>query len=228
MQPLELRALRAKTTVDQGAKDELDRILAITTQLPDTAQFQPGGAAALTINGVSVRILPDTRQGKENETGYRLVPDHVQVPGIAFRKRRVTAINGPMPVTPVVEIYTTYAAQGPKSAADPATATSGYGRGTTDADKAAKTTSLRFHESRHGQDYLTHIATHPFPQFTGRVGMTVAAWNTASSTYLEGFKAWSTAMGHASLCATDCVGSPNIDAFEHNTGRRMKCRTCRP
>jgi hypothetical protein len=29
-------------------------------------------------------------------------------------------------------------------------------------------------------------------------------------------------MGRVTLCATDCVGSPDIDTFEHNTGVQMK------
>jgi hypothetical protein len=35
-------------------------------------------------------------------------------------------------------------------------------------------------------------------------------------------------MGRATLCATDCVGSPDIDTFEHNVSADMKCATCHP
>jgi hypothetical protein len=128
----------------------------------------------------------------------------------------------------VVEIFTSYASQGSHSAGDPLTATSAYGRGATASDRAAGTTSLRFHESRHGEDYLQYIAGHPFPSYAGRVGMTVAQFTQAGTDFLAGFGTWSRNMGRASLCATDCVGSPTIDVFEHNTGATMKCTTCVP
>ncbi|MGJ7506604.1 hypothetical protein [Variovorax sp. GT1P44] len=228
MPPLSVRTLRAQPKVDPVAQAELDRILAITTQLPATAQFDAAGAASLNINGINVRILPDTRQGTRNETSFRLVPSQLQTPGFTHARGRVTAINGPIPVAPAVEIFTSYAAQGPQAGSDPLTATSAYGRGTTASDTAAGTTSLRFHESSHGADYLGYIAGHPFPTYTGSIGMTVAAFTQANTAFLNGFAAWSRNMGNASLCATDCVGSPNIDAFEHNTGANMKCTACHP
>lgn len=33
-------------------------------------------------------------------------------------------------------------------------------------------------------------------------------------------------MGKASSRWTDCVGSPDIDQFEGNTGTHLKCTTC--
>ena len=228
MAPLALRALRARPTIEPAAQAELDRILAITTQLPPTARFDTTGAASLTINGVSVRILPDTRGGTQNETSFRVVPSQLQTPGFSTLNGRVTAINGPLPAAPMVEIFTNYASQGSGAAGDPLTATSAYGRGTTAGDSAAGTTSLRFHESRHGEDFLQFIASHPFPTYGGRVGMTVAQFNQAGGSFLAAFAAWSRNMGRASLCATDCVGSPDIDAFEHNVGANMRCTTCHP
>jgi len=228
MAPLALRALRAKPTVQPDAQAELDRILAITTQLPAAATFNAAGAAELTVNGVRVRILPDTSGGTKNETSYKLVPNQLEVPGFRAPQGRVTAILGPIPTAPVVEFFTNYAAEGPGAASDPMTATSGYGRGTTAADRAAGTTSLRFHESRHGQDILDFIASHPFPVFTGKVGMTVDAYRQARGTFLAQFRSWAAEIGRVTLCATDCVGSPNIDTFEHNVGAQMKCTTCRP
>lgn len=228
MAPLALRALRARPTIDPGAQAELDRILAITTQLPATAQFDATGAASLTINGINVRILPDTRQGTRNETSFRFVPAQLQTPGFSHRGGRVTAITGPVPTAPTVEIFTSYASQGAQASADPLTAISAYGRGTTAGDTAGGTTSLRFHESRHGEDFLQYITSHPFPTYTGRVGMTVSQFTQAGATFLAAFANWSRDMGRASVCATDCVGSPNIDVFEHNVGAHMKCTTCHP
>ena len=228
MAPLALRALRAKPTVEPTAQAELDRILAITTQLPTTAQFNATGAAELTVNGIRVRILPDTRGGATNKTSFRFVPDHVTTPGATKARGLVTAITGPIPTAPVVEIFTNYAAEGRGAASDPLTATSGYGRGTTAPDRVSGDTSLRFHESRHGEDFLSYLANHPFPTFTGSVGITVTAFQRASAAFLAAFSSWSQEMGRISRCATDCVGSPNIDIFEHNTGAYMKCTTCHP
>ena len=228
MAPLALRALRAKSTVEPGAQAELDRLLAITTQVPPSATFGATGAAELTVNGVRVRILPDTRGGATNETSYRFVPDHVTTPGFSHSRGTVTAITGSVPTAPVVEIFTNYAATGANAATDPLTATSGYGRGTTGGDRASGDTSLRFHESRHGEDLLRYLAGHPFPAFTGKTGMSVKAFEGASSAFRTRFQSWANEMGRVTLCATDCVGSPDIDTFEHNTGADVKCATCHP
>jgi hypothetical protein len=48
---------------------------------------------------------------------------------------------------------------------------SAYGRGTTPEDVGAGTTTLGFHEGSHARDYLRFLGEHPFPQFTGAVGM---------------------------------------------------------
>ena len=128
----------------------------------------------------------------------------------------------------VVEIFTSYAATGPDAGRDPLTNTSAYGRGSTAADKAAGTTSLRFHESQHGQDFLDFLASHPFPVFTGKVGQTTHAFRQARTDFLAQFESWAKEMVRVSRCATDCVGSPDIDTFEHNTGPHMKCTTCHP
>ncbi len=219
MDPLALRGLRAKPTVDPAAQAELDRILAITTQLPATAQFNATGAATVTINGLTVRVMPDTRGGTENATSFKFVPPSVQTPGFAHVNGRVTTINGPLPVPPVIEIVTNYA----QTTGDPLTATSAYGRGTTAADTAAGSTSLRFHESRHSDEYLRYIASHPFPTYTGSIGMTVAQFTQAGTAFLGAVATWARDMGHVSNCATDCVGSPDIDTFKHNVGARMEC-----
>jgi len=228
MDPLALRALRGKPTVEPAAQAELDRILAITTKLPPGAQFGAEGAANLTVNGIRVRILPDTSVGSQTETKFKFVPDHLATPAFSKLKGRVTSIDGPIPTAPAVEIFTHYAAEGRVAVGDPLTATSGYGRGTTAADRASGHTSLRFHESQHGKDILDYLASHPFPAFTGKVGMTVPAFRQSSTDFMAKYEFWATEMGRVTLCATDCVGSPDIDTFEHNTGANMKCTTCRP
>jgi hypothetical protein len=147
-------------------------------------QFTAAGTAELTVNGTPVRFLPDTRGGTKNEAKFRFVPDHLTTPGFTTAKGCCETITGPIPTAPVVEIFTNYADEGSGAAADPLTATSSYGRGTTASDKASHDTSLRFHESRHGEDILRYLAKHPFPTFTGRVNMTLRAFKTARSTFL--------------------------------------------
>jgi hypothetical protein len=88
MAPLALRALRAKPAVQPDALAELDRILAISTQVPPGAQFNAQGAAELTVNGLHVRILPDTSGGDENITKSRFVPDQLETPGFREAKPR--------------------------------------------------------------------------------------------------------------------------------------------
>jgi hypothetical protein len=228
MAPLELRALRARPKVDPAAGAEIDRILAITTQLPESAQFGSTGTAEFAVGNVLVRVFPDKRAGTENKTDFRTVPSQFDTPRATTVNGRVDQIIDPIPKPPVIEIFTTYAAQGTQAVHDPATARSAYGRGTTAADVAAKTTSLRFHESQHGADVLKFLAANRFPTFTGKVNDTSADFIQAGQTYSDAVKAWFDEMGRATFCPTDCVGSPNIDVFRHNVGASLKCRTCHP
>jgi hypothetical protein len=228
MRPADLRALRTRDRVEQPARDEIDRILGITTVIPAAAQIGGDGSASVTVGGISVRLLPDRRAGTQNDTSFRLVPDAVQTPAVSLDRRgRVSSINGPMPTIPSVEIQTTYAQSGRAASADPITAVSGYGRGKTPEDRAAGNTSLRFHESRHGADFLAFIAANPYRPFAGRVGMTRREWNAEVRAFLAAHRAWARNMGQFSLCATDCVGDVTIDDFHSGErGYRLQCTGC--
>jgi hypothetical protein len=228
MKPLALRQLRGGQRVDPAAQGEIDRILAISTQIPLGAQFDAGGAASLEVGGVNVRILPDKSAGEENRTELRPVADTVQVgrtPGYEQRGGRITRMIGAMPQIPSLEIQTTYAVGGPKAVSDPVTATSAYGRGATRADEAAGDTSLRFHESRHGADFLDYLRAHPYRPFQGHIGMTVAHWRAEERAFGAAHNA--SARGLSRLAAkTDCVvGARTID--DENRGKpgyRLQCR----
>lgn len=226
MQPLKLRSLKGKPKVDSAAGSEIDKILSITTQLPPAATVDSGGTAELTVNGLRVRILRDTTGGATNVTRFKPIPSQFNTPGGRTQNGVVTRIMGAIPTPPTIEIQTSYAATGPQAGLDPVTAPSAYGRGTTATDRAAGNTSLRFHESRHGEDYLSFLKARPFPTFTGAVGMTERAFKSAGVAYTRAVKDWIAAMGQASLCATDCAGTPDIDQFEGNTGTHLKCTTC--
>jgi Domain of unknown function (DUF4157) len=226
MRPLDLRALRGRNAVEPAARDEIARILAITTAVPAAATFQTDGSATHQAGGVTVRILPDVRAGVENETRPTFVPTRVSVPGFSHSAGRITAINGPMPVVPAVEIQTTYAAAGRNAAADPVIATSGYGRGTTPADIAAGDTSLRFHEASHGADFLAYLAAHPYRPFRGTVGMPVVDWRREAQMFMIAHRDWATGLGRFSLCQTDCVGTTIDDFHRGERGYVLQCRTC--
>jgi hypothetical protein len=107
---------------------------------------------------------------------------------------------------------------------DPETLTSAYGRGTTTADQAAGNTSLRFHESRHGVDFLSYLQSNPRPEFTGTVGMTVAAFQQALTQYMTAHQAWLRGMDAHSVRQTDCVGSATIDdQHQGQAGYQLQC-----
>jgi hypothetical protein len=222
----ELRALRAGAAVEPGARSELDRMLAISTPLPAAATLAATGTATVTLGAVTVRILPDRRAGTQNQTDFRLIPSRVQVGAPRLgRDRRVSALPAALPVVPVVEIQTTYAARGPQAALDPVMAASAYGRGTAPSDRD---TTLRFHEGSHGSDYLEFIRTHPYRTFNGRVGMTVREWQAEARAFLDAHAAWARGMGRYSLCNTDCVGTTIDDVNQGTRGYRLQCTGCGP
>ena len=88
------------------------------------------------------------------------------------------------------------------------TGPAGYGRGTTREDVRAGQTSLRFHESRHGQDFLDFLRTNPPPTFAGKAGMTVAEFEKAMDDYGKAVKAYHAQMTQYSIKKSDCVGRP--------------------
>jgi hypothetical protein len=196
--------------------------LGISTPVPGAATRQADGAVSTTINGMSVVIEQDTGGGAETHTSVRTerVPAEIRFNWNTDRAGRVTDFT-PNPVAPqlTVRIKTTFAP------GENAQTPSGYGKGTTPADKAAGTTTLGFHEGSHGTDYLAFLGSHPYPVFRGRVGDTqqafqqaVAAWNTAT-------RAWHDDMHRESVDKTDCVGSPTIDQFHANqAGYHNVCR----
>ena len=83
---------------------------------------------------------------------------------------------------------------------------SGYGRGTTTADVAARQTSLGFHEGRHGLDFIEFISQNPPPRFLGRRRMTVTQFQNAATAYENAVTQYSQRLDSFSEQRTDCVG----------------------
>lgn len=199
--------------------------LGISTPVPGTAARQADGTVTTTVNGMTVVLEQDDSGGTETHTNIKTerVPAEIRF-SYTTRNGLVDSFT-PNPVAPrlTLRIKTTYAS------GENAQSQSGYGKGTTAADKAAGTTTLGFHEGSHGTDYLAFLGSHPYPVFNGRIGQpeqafqqAIAAWNTATT-------GWHDDMNRDSIDKTDCVGSPTIDQFHANqAGYHNVCRPRRP
>jgi hypothetical protein len=181
---------------------EFETAAGISSPVPFGAEAGAGGSRTATIGRLTVTLLPDatTTDGamrNRAETNIRFnafsITWRTNAAGI------VTSITGP--AAPRVTIQTTY---GPGVSAASA---SGYGRGTTPEDIAAGTTSLGFHEGRHGVDFLRYMQANPFPVFAGQVGMPVADVAAAAAAYRAARQAYSDDIRRVSTENTDCVGS---------------------
>ena len=181
----------------------------ITAPVPASAVVSPAGSATFQINGIDVTAEPDERStdpamGSSNITRIELRP--VDQGQMFMDENHIVTEFRPLRYLPFVHTI-----WGPQTVT---TDRSGYGRGTTSADVAAGNTSIRFHESRHAQNWFDYLRTHPIPQFTGRVGMTEDQFRqartdlqTAVQRYTSEAQAWSHEV-------TDCVGTlPTAQQF---------------
>ena len=204
-------------TADTAVRDHIDQLLSYSTAIPHGATV---GAASTTlqIGTTDVTILPDTRGGTRNHTEFSPDPLNIHI-SATTQNGQVTSFSG-VPSTFRITIQTTYAT----TTGDPETLTSTYGRGQTPDDQAAGNTSLRFHEGRHGADYIEYLQTNSRPQFTGTVGMSVSAAQVAITAYLNQHRNWLRAMDRFSIRRTDCVGPVTIDqAHAGQVGYQLQC-----
>jgi hypothetical protein len=196
------------------------RLPGITTPLPPSAhQDARTHEASLAIGHVHFEFVPDAqmtpaeaRAKGRAETGFHL---SYTTPALHEQGGHIDAFQPPPDL--VVRVQTRYP---PGWNPD---GRSGYGRGTTREDVAAGDSSLRFHEGRHGADYLRFAREHPAPQFAGRVGMTIPEFRAAVAAYERAIDAYIHALEDYSLRSTDCVGT-TIDDFNRKRGdRRVRC-----
>lgn len=192
-------------------------VAGISSPVPTGAMRLKGGGRRITLNGIQVTILPDAASRDRALAGRAHTTIRYDLRGLGYRldrKRRVTRFTPPQISA---TIRTTY---GPgTSAASP----SAYGRGTTAADIAAGTTTLGFHESRHGLDFLEALDATPLPIFTGAVGQTEADFRAARAAFAAQVAAHFAAIEHASEIATDCVG---ITIDQHNAQQGVITAIC--
>jgi|GEM_PF-4978779 hypothetical protein len=87
-------------------------------------------------------------------------------------------------------------------------ATSKYGRGTTEDDKKAGNTSLKFHESMHGQDIQDYISNNPLPTVDLALPANKEAYDAAIKAHATAVAAYSAALQAYTELTTDEVGTP--------------------
>lgn len=102
----------------------------------------------------------------------------------------------------------------------------GYGRGKAEDDQRRGTTSLKFHEGRHGIDIYNFIEANPYPVFSGRKGMKTEAFNAEATRFNNAVQAYVKRLLQASELSTDCAGSFTID--DHNASEGNVTAICTP
>lgn len=194
--------------IHEWADQRIGGLQAISTPLPIDVSADPlTGEVRFLLNGVQAIILPDgTQTAAGGKTNFH--PNYA-TPGYSHRNGRVTAFTSPN--TPEISIQTLY---GP--IASPSS-TSAYGRGTTAGDQARGDTSLGFHEGEHGRDFLAFIRANPIPTFGGRIGMSIADFESARHQYQSALATYFVNLGADSESLTDCVGT-TIEQFHQSQG----------
>jgi hypothetical protein len=174
----------------------------ISTPLPQGVPVQRDGSASIQIARVRIRILPDRRTRDRKMTGKAETTAKISwgTPGYRFGQDGLVGRINPMPPV-TMRIQTIY---GPTVTAQ---SSSGYGRGTTQADIQAGNTSLGFHEGNHGLDFMEYLRSNPLPVFTGTVGMTSQEYNQAVQQFNQDMQDYQNQMDQYSEQNTDCVGT---------------------
>jgi uncharacterized protein DUF4157 len=210
---------------DRAQHDEVrtyaDSLLGTSTPLEQGLVRAPDGTTRVQLGNVTVVIRPD-QPGAAGVEGGSTDFQISNRPGIPFRfdgQGRITEFTAP-PAQVTITVQTRY---GPGVDPDQP---SGYGRGTTERERAAGAQSLRVHEGSHGLDFVEFVRTNPFPAFTGRIGMTRRDFEAAIRTWDTAIEQYRQRMEDFSVQRTDCVGV-TLDTF--NVGRRRRVRArCRP
>jgi hypothetical protein len=134
----------------------------ISTPMPDNAKVKIGVLGdienyVINLKDVTITVKPDTHGAAGNETGAKTNFEGQYAYSIVNGKIENFKLNN-IAVNPTkleVEIRTKYS--------DSPDVTSGYGKGTTEADIQNKTTTLRVHEGQHGTDYIDFLTSTPLP-----------------------------------------------------------------
>ncbi len=173
-------------------------VTGVSTPIPVGAAADPlTGEVTMSINGMRVLIQTDTTQSAR----AAVTNININAGRLSWRGRNGAITFTPPLTVPEVTIRTAY---GPGLSAS---ATSGYGRGTTAADQAAGNTSLGFHEGSHGRSYLDYLQNHTFPVFAGTGSMTIAQFRAAVTAWDSAVRAYSRVINRGSELTVDCVGT---------------------
>lgn len=189
----------------------------ISSPVPVGAQALKGGSRRATVGDVEVTILPDQRSADKGMTGRAETHIAYSWSGLGYNTNAQGNVTRFTPPSIKATISTTY---GPNVTA---ASTSGYGRGTTATDKAAGTTSLGFHEGRHGLDFLTSLHLSSTPTFTGFVDQAEADFITAKATFGTDVATYFAKIESDSQLSTDCVG---VTIDQHNAQQGTITNIC--
>lgn len=191
----------------------------ITAPIPRGAVVNRQGQATFQINNINVIAEPDRTSSaaamrNRAETTFGLVLDRDADGQYDSRTNTVTSVTPPQIHATVVTTF------GPGY--DPRRSAT-YGRGTTLADRRARTTNLGFHESRHGADWFEFLRLNAAPVFNGRVGMSLDDFQKAREQFHTAINAYNRRAQDYTKRLTDCTGTlptePNLATF---------CRQQRP
>jgi hypothetical protein len=207
-----LRALSADDLSDYSANADDPQVLAaarraaalqrITAPVPSTAAVDAQGTATFQIKGVDVVALPDSPSNAERmrgraATGFGLVVAQAPAAMIDQATGHISSITPPRLQARVhTEFGSDYNPNG----------TSGYGRGTTQDDKARRNTGLRFHESQHAADWFEFLRQNEVPVFRGAVGMSEADYHLAEQQLEDDIRDYNRRAVEYSVRMTDCPG----------------------
>jgi hypothetical protein len=191
-------------------------LVGTSTPVPLGTTPDASGNTVFMVNGIEVTIVPDSSQsGAGAKTN---ITPHFGVVSWQSTGGSISSFSG-VATPPAVEIRTNY-----NASVSPIT-NSAYGRGTTQTDQERGNTSLGFHESRHGLNFISFMRDNAPPVFSGAVGDSVAdfqtevtRWDTAKQDYIDD-------MGAETLSETDCVGTTLDD---HNTSQGNATNECAP
>ena len=198
----------------------------ITSPVPQGASADPlsGEVSYSTKNGFTVKILQDGTDSSLGSEGNTTVIVTSQVPFTSTGGK----IDGFTVTTPTATIQTFYGPSATRSGP------SGYGRGTTAEDTAggkvtSKSTTLSFHESMHGLDFMQFVEANNPPQFGGTKGMTETNFKAKIAEYQAALKAYGEKATAFSSKRTHCVGT-TIDQYNKANaavGAKIKLE-CKP
>jgi Domain of unknown function (DUF4157) len=179
----------------------------VTAPVPVDARFNAVGQAIFAINGIDVVALPD-EESNRLEKGEALTTMDLVVANLQ-------AVSPTVPPQIRAEVQTHYGTGTDKRKK------ASYGRGTTDADKRAARTSLRFHEGRHGEDWFEFLHDTAPPVFTGHPGMNGDEFGRAMQAFGDALNDYNCRALAFSVQKSDCVGK--IAPDKHTRAAHRRC-----